>query len=207
VLITKIEKQKKNRKRWNIYADDEFFCGLFEDTLLKYGLRNGDDVPEKKLNEIKEFDEYIYGKKISFDFLSYRIRTVSEIRKKLKQKKISGKTIDKVIAHLNELGLTNDEEFAKQLIKEKISRKPVGKKLLKQKLYEKGVPKPVSEEVIENVFKDVDEKSLAMENFKEYFAKIKAFDKQKQKRKTFDYLVRKGFDFDVINEIIHENIK
>jgi SOS response regulatory protein OraA/RecX len=65
----------------------------------------------------------------------------------------------------------------------------------------------VSEEVIENVFKDVDEKSLAMENFKEYFAKIKAFDKQKQKRKTFDYLVRKGFDFDVINEIIHENIK
>ncbi|MCI0717351.1 MAG: RecX family transcriptional regulator [Chlorobi bacterium] len=207
MLVTKIEKQKKNRKRWNIYVNDEFFCGLFEDTILKYGLRKDDDVPEGKLNEIKDFDEYIYAKKISYDFLSYRIRTVSEIKKKLKSKKISGNTIDKVLAHLNELRLTNDEEFAKQLIREKISRKPVGRKLLKQKLFEKGVPKSVSEDVIEKVFNEIDEKSLAMENFKKYFVKIKAFDKKEQKKKTFDYLVRKGFDYDVINEIIYKNIK
>ncbi|MCI0448262.1 MAG: RecX family transcriptional regulator [Chlorobi bacterium] len=207
MLVTKIEKQKKNRKRWNIYVNDEFFCGLFEDTILKYGLRKDDDVPEGKLNEIKDFDEYIYAKKISYDFLSYRIRTVSEIKKKLKSKKISGNTIDKVLAHLNELRLTNDEEFAKQLIREKISRKPVGRKLLKQKLFEKGVPKSVSEDVIEKVFNEIDEKSLEMENFKKYFVKIKAFDKKEQKKKTFDYLVRKGFDYDVINEIIYKNIK
>ena len=205
--ITRIEKQKKNRKRWNIYVDDDFFCGLYEDTILKYGLRRNDDISETMLNEIKDFDEYIYGKKISYDYLSYRIRTVSEIRQKLKSRKISGKTIDKILLHLNELGLTNDEEFAKQLIKEKISRKPIGKKLLKQKLFEKGVPKAVGEDVLEKIFKDVDEKELAIENFKKYFPKIKGRDKKEQKKMTFDYLARKGFDYDVINEVIYENIK
>lgn len=207
MLITQIERQKKNRKRYNIYLDGEFFCGLYDDTILKYGLRKNDEIPEAKINEIKDFDEYIYGKKIAYDNLSYRIRTVAEIRKKLKSKKISEVTIDKILSHLDELGLTNDEEFARQLINEKIKRKPVGKKLLKQKLFEKGVPKSIGEEALEKAFTEINEKDLALANFNKYFPKLKTKDSKEQKKKTFDHLARKGFDYDVINEIIREYIK
>ena len=207
MIITKIERQKKNRKRCNVYLDDEFFCGLYDDTVLKYGLAKGDDINEKKINEIKGFDEYIYGKKIAYDYLSYRIRTVSEIKKKLKSKKIPDGTIEKVLKHLSELGLTNDEEFAKQLVLEKIKRKLAGKKLIKQKLFEKGILKSVGEDVLEKVFKDVDEKELALENFRKYFPRIKVKSRDEKRKKVYDYLVRKGFDYDVINQIIYENIK
>jgi len=207
LLITSIEKQKKAKNRWNIYIDGEFFCGLYADTILKYGLHVNNDYSETKLHEIRDYDEYIYGKEAALHYLSYRIRTVSELKKKLKEKKISAKTAGKVLKYLEDAGLTNDEEFARVLIEEKIKRKPVGIRVLKQKLFEKGVPKKIGEKVLENVFSNVDEKELALQNFKKLYPKIKGKDKNVQKKKTYEYLTRKGFGYDVINEIVYEEIK
>jgi len=206
VTITKIERQKKDRNRCNLYIDGVFFCGLYDDTVLKYGIAANDEVTEKKLVEIKDFDEYIYGKKIAFDYLSYRVRTVSEIRKKLKAKKISDESVENVLNHLSELKLTNDEEFAKQLIQEKLSRNPSGKRVLKQKLFEKGISKEVSDMAIKTAFENLDEKELALKSFKKYYNRIKSEEPDKQKRKTFDFLSRRGFNFDIINQIIKENL-
>ena len=206
MLITGIEKQKKNRKRYNIYLDGEFFCGLYDDTILKFSLAANDEISAEKIGEIRFFDEYIYGKKAAFDFLSYRNRSVAEIRRKLKSKKVSDSTIERVTSHLQSMGLLNDAEFARQLITEKIKRKPIGKKLLMQKLFEKGVPKETGEQVLENIFTEVDEKELALKNFRKYYRKVKDKDMYEQKRKVFDFLSRKGFDFDVVNEVIRENI-
>jgi regulatory protein len=207
MLITQLTRQKKNRKRYNVYLEGEFYCGLYDDTILKYGLCKGDEISEAKINEIVNFDEYIYGKKIAFDYLSYRIRTVCEIKKKLLSKEISEQSVEKVLKHMAELGLTNDEEFARQLVNEKIKRKPVGKKVLKQKLFQKGISKELSESVIEKAFDEVDEKELAMVNFRKYFPRLEGIEINSQKKKIFDYLAGKGFDFDVIKEIINENIR
>lgn len=207
MLITQISKQKKAKKRYNIYLDGDFYCGLYDDTILKYGLAKGDEISEKKINEIINFDEYIYGKKTAFDYLSYRIRTVSEIRKKLKEKKISPESIDKVVEHLSELGLTNDEEFAKQLVAEKVKRKPVGKKVLKQKLFEKGISREITERVLQNSVNDETEKNMAEENLTKYLRKIDGEDYLTMKKKAFEHLARKGFDFDIIKEVINENIR
>jgi regulatory protein len=207
MLITQLTRQKKNRKRYNVYLEGEFYCGLYDDTILKYGLCKGDEISEAKINEIVNFDEYIYGKKIAFDYLSYRIRTVSEIKKKLLSKEISEESVEKVLKHMAELGLTNDEEFARQLVNEKIKRKPVGKKVLKQKLFQKGISRELSDSVIEKAFDEVDEKELAMVNFRKYFPRLEGIEINSQKKKIFDYLAGKGFDFDIIKEIINENIR
>lgn len=204
MTITKIEKQKKNNKRYNLYIAGEFYCGLYDDTILKFGIASGDELSENKLTQIREFDEYIYGKKISFDYLSYRIRTVAEIKKKLKSKDISPVIIDKIIYHLNELGLINDEEFAKQLITEKIKNKPAGKRLLQQKLFEKGISKQVSETAIEKYLTDEDEKKMALKIYIKLKPKLKGLEKQKAKQKIYETLARKGFEYDIINEIIRE---
>ena len=207
MTITSIEKQKRSKKRWNIYVEGDFFCGLYADTILKYGLHVNEDYSETKLHEIKDYDEYIYGKEVALNFLSYRIRTTSEIKKKLKEKKVGVKSANKVLKYLEDSGLTDDEEFAKILIEENIKRNPVGIRVLKQKLFEKGVPKQVGEKALEKVLENVDEKQLALVNFSKLYPKIKNKDKKEQKRKTYEYLTRKGFGYDVINEIIYEEIK
>lgn len=209
MLITKIERQKNDRKRYNLYLENEFYCGLYDDTILKYGLASGDEITDAKIEEIRGFDEYLYGKKIAFNYLSYRIRTVSEIRKKLNSKKISEAATEKIIGHLGELGLINDPEFARQLVSEKIKRNPVGKKVLRQKLFEKGVSSAVAEEAIEKMFMETDERSLVNSCFEKYHKKLesKTTDLNEMKRKMYDHLMRKGFDYQVINEIIRKKIK
>ena len=207
MLITSIEKQKRSKKRWNIYVEGDFFCGLYADTILKYGLHVNQDFNEAKLHEIKDYDEYIYGKETALNYLSYRIRTINEIKKKLKEKKVSAKTSGKIIKYLEDAGLINDEEFARTLIEENIKRKPVGIKVLKQKLFEKGVPKQIGEKVLESVFEKVSEKELALQNFNKLIPKLKGKEKIEQKKKVYEFLTRKGFSYDVIREIIYEEIK
>ena len=207
MLITAIEKQKRNKKRWSIYVDGEFACGVAEDTVLNFGLRTNDEIDKKTLDKIIDFDEFVYAKKIAYDSLSYRSRSISEISKKLKSKDISPDTIQKVIKHIQELGLLDDEQFAKQLISEKIKRKPVGKKVLMQKLYQKGVDKNVSTKVLEQEYTPENEREFALQNFKKLFPKIREQDKNTQRKKTYELLARRGFDYEVINEIIREYIK
>ena len=204
MLITKLERQKKNHKRFNLYLDGEFYCGLYDDTLLKYGIASGDEVTEKQIEEIRGFDEYIYGKKIAFDYLSYRIRTISEIRKRLKKAKLQDETINKVISHLKELKLVDDEAFARQLVAEKIKNKPSGKRMLEKKLYEMGIPKQVSEPVINELLDEETEKSLALKVYEKFSPKISGLDKQEARKKIFAKLASRGFNFDIINEIIRE---
>ncbi len=202
MLITKIDKQKKNNKRYNLYIDSEFFCGIYDDTILKFGIATGDELTENEINDIRNFDEYMYGKKAALDYLSYRIRSISEIKKKLKTKKLSEGNIERVITHLTELGLVNDEDFARQLINEKIKNKPAGKKLLQQKLFEKGIPKNISEDVLNNIFTSDIEKELAQKLYDKLKPKLIGLEIQDRKKKIYETLARKGFDYDIINEII-----
>ena len=206
MLISKIKRQSKNSKRVSIFIDDEFKCGLYEDTVVKYNLSTGDEISEETLDAIINFDEYLYAKKASFDLLSYRLRSEKEIKDKLKLKKISLRTIEKTIKHLKELSLLNDEEFAKQLVLENISSKPKGKNLIRQKLFQKGISKRISEQVLEDVFKSIDEKKIISELFEKYSKKVGSADIYEKKRKIFSYLARKGFDFEIINEVIQEKL-
>jgi len=204
MLITKLERQKKNHKRYNLYLEGEFYCGLYDDTLLKYGLASGDDVTEKQIEEIRGFDEYIYGKRIAFDYLSYRIRTISEIKKRLKKAKLQEETTEKVITHLKELKLVDDEAFARQLVAEKIKNKPSGKRMIEKKLYEMGIPKQVGESVLDELMDEETEKSLAVKVYDKLLPKLQGLDRQEARKKIFAKLASRGFNFDIINEIIRE---
>jgi len=206
LVISKIEKQKKNSKRVSLFVDGKFMCGIYEDTLIKYGLNRGDDISKETLNQLQNFDEYLYAKKVSYDLLSYRLRSIREIKDKLKAKKVSSHSIEKTINHLTELGLLNDEEFARQLIQSNISYKPKGKSLIKQKLYQKGISKQVAGKMLNDIFSNINEKNLIIPIFEKYLKKLKTGDINIKKRKIFSYLAGKGFDFDIINEIIREKL-
>ncbi len=98
--------------------------------------------------------------------------------------------------------MVNDEEFAKQLVNEKIKNKPAGRRSLQQKLFEKGIPKNISESVLNTLLTDETERELALKIYEKLKPKLIELDKQDARKKIFDTLARKGFDFDIINEII-----
>jgi regulatory protein len=192
--ITGVEQQKKDKNRYSIYLDGEFQFGLYDDTLLKYGLRTGDKLDENKINEIRLYDEYNYGKKIAYSYLSYKQRSRKEIEKKLKSKKISLPSIEKIIDWFTELKYINDDAYAKMLIEGKLRRKPIGKRMLEQKLKLAGIGKESAERAIKENYSKETELKKASELLEKYIKKTRFKNGQDIKGKCYKYLISRGFD-------------
>lgn len=207
MLITKIEKQKKRRGRYSIFLDNEFGFGITDNTLLKFGLRKNDELTEQKIDEIKNYDEFDYAKKYSFDLLSRSPKSEKEIRTKLKQKKITDSNIIKVINALKELKFLDDVNYAKLFVESKLRNNPAGKVVIKNKLREKGIGKELIEESIENFYDDAVEEKKAESILLKYMKKKTGDDYYTLKRKCFQHLVSKGFDFDLVNELLRKHLE
>lgn len=204
MMITKIEKQKKDKKRYNIYFDGGFAFGLDEVTVLKFGLRTGDDIDEKKEKEIRCYDEFNMGKMIAYSLLSYKQRSQNELKKKLMMKKISEETIEKIIKLLIEQKYLDDVSYAGNYLSEKISKNPIGRRLVKYKLAEKGIENELIEKVVFENYSEEKEIELASELLKKYKKKIKSNEGFKVKNKCFRYLLSKGFDYETVVSVINQ---
>ena len=205
--ITAIEQQKKDKTRYNFFIDGGYVFALYDDTILKYGLRKGDVLDEKQIKEMREYDEYNYGKRVAYNYLSYRQRSRKEIERKLKLKKISERTSEKVIKWLGGLNYINDEEFAKQVIENKVARKPIGRKMVERKLFQSGIEKETIAKVIEENYTPEMELEKAEEVLKKYMKKVKYKDEFDRRNKCFKYLVSRGFGYDTTEQIINMHCK
>ncbi len=183
--------------------EGDFSFGLYDDTILKFGLRSGDSLKDEKINEIMEFDEYNFGKKIAYSYLSYRQRSKSELVKKLKQKKISDPVINKITRLLEDQKYLNDQTYAESFLENKINTKPIGKRLAIIKLYEKGINKEIAEKVIEENYSEDKEIELATIVLKKYEKIIKYKDEANKKSKCYRYLISRGFGYEIVSKVLN----
>lgn len=201
--ITKIEKQKKDKHRYNIFLDGEFAFGLYEDSVLKFGLRTDDELTENKIEEIRKFDEFGFGKKTAYAFLAYKQRSKKEIVKKLKQKKISDNAIEDIVELLEKQKYLDDKAYARNYLEDKLNSKPVGKRLAKLKLFEKGIDKELIESTVNESYTGDKEFELASELLKKYEKKVNYKDMQDKKNKCYRYLISKGFDYETTGRVLN----
>jgi regulatory protein len=206
MLVTNIERQKRNPQRANVYLDGEFAFGVHVELLAALGLRKGDTLDKEAIEDILSKEEFSLAKNYSLRYLSRRRRTVKELSDKLIQKEFSPQTIDTVIAHLFELKLLNDVEFSKAFVHDIQLRKPSGQRLLRQKLRLKGVPPTVIDEVLSEVVSEKDEENLAMKEaqklIKRYKTSRKAVEQQKQQQRLAQHLARRGFRWATIMPVV-----
>lgn len=195
--ITGIEPQKR-KGRYNIFLDGDFAFGADKETIYTFGLRKNDELTENKINEIKEYDEFNFGKKIAYRFLNYKPRTEKEIIKKLKEYKISVKSTEKIISALKDLKYIDDNQFAKLYLEEKLANNPKGKRLIAIKLAEKGINKEVIGNVIDSQYNEENEIKKAKELLQKYLKKVRAKSETDKKQKCFRYLLSKGFDYEIV---------
>ena len=130
---------------------------------------------------------------IALFFLKFRPRSVFEIEKKLKEKKISEKEIADTIQVLKRNKLLDDAEFAKMWVRDRNRFKPSGSYVLKMELKRLGL----SENNIENALADQDEEELARQALaSKHRYRDGEFDKQAQ------FLQRRGFKMSIIFKVI-----
>jgi regulatory protein len=82
--ITKIEYQKKNKERFNIYIDDEYGFAVDISILIKYSLKKGMELDDALIDEILLSEEEISVYNYGISVLSRYFKSEYELRLKMK---------------------------------------------------------------------------------------------------------------------------
>lgn len=148
-------------------------------------------------------------------FLSFRPRSEKEIRDYFKIKnqkssirqaqdkkiKIDEKIIESIIKKLKENKFINDEEFVKWWIEQRTRIKPRASRLIKFELKQKGI----SDELIQNSelrIKNDFEKAMVLAEKR--MPRYKNEEPKKVYEKMSRFLASKGFDYDIIKQVIDQ---
>ena len=206
-MITKIEEQKNNADRVNIYMDNEFFLGLSAEIVYKYKLSKGMEIKENKLKEIIDEENYIRAKNTAFNILSHSMQSEEMIRVKLRKKEYEEHIIDRVIKVLKEYKMIDDVELAITIVKDKKNIKRYGKNRIKQDLYKKKIDSKTIEDALLSNINDDEEYKNALYLGKKKIKVIKESDNRKVYEKLVRHLVYKGFNYDIANKVAKELIK
>lgn len=138
---------------------------------------------------------------IAYRYLSYRSRTVSEIKEKLKKVQVSSEVIEKVILKLKDLKLVDDRTFAFNMAKEIVRIKHCGPYYIKGKLRQKGIENKIAEDAVSAAFSEEDEKSVAI---RLAIKKMKGqqLSSEKERDRLSRFIKSKGYSWEVIRETL-----
>lgn len=206
--ITSVEPQKKNPHRFSIFLDGGFAFGADEDLVVNRRLVVGKNIAPEDLEKI--LFEAEVGKLIERMYRWFNIRQHSEkevrdyfrVRRK---DEVSQLVVDALIETLKKKGMVNDSEFAKAWVQARRKSKQKGIRAIKAELYQKGINKEIIEEalrLVETRSGQVSEEDLAKLALEKKMKHWKNLSTLEFKKKAYEFLMRKGFEYDVIEKII-----
>jgi len=199
-VITAVEVQAKRRNRVNVYLDRAFAFGLTNLVAEQAGLRPGLFLSDEQIQRLLSAEAMQQALDTALAFLSYRPRSESEVRRNLSSKKIPEPLIDEVLARLRASGLIDDAAFARYWAENRETFSPRGQRLLKAELRQKGISPDTIAETLEA--SEVDELSGAYRVAEKKARSLRNLDKRTFWQRLSAHLARRGFDYEVIHEVV-----
>ena len=202
--ILSIKRSTRYNDRIIVKLDDKSVFRLPEDAFVLNPLHVGQTV---SLDEIENYDVKMRlqeAKDAAFKLLSFRMRSIAEMRKRLNEKSFSQIEIDHVIDKLTKLNYLNDVEFGKAFVKEKIKNKKIGPKAIKSELFPHQLSPDFVDELIESVYKKYKINDLITFHLKRKKIKKNTQMNKSDLSRLNNYLLRKGFEWDNINVLYAE---
>lgn len=201
-VITKIESQKKNQDRVNIYVNNEFFMAIYAELVYSFNLKKGMEIDEDNLKSLLKDEMYIKAKNKALNILSKTDQSEKKIKEKL-YSEFEEDTIDKVIEFLKRNNFINDDILAQKIVNTNVNLNKCGKNKIKQNLYIKGIDKNSIDEVLSEIDDNIEYKN-AMYLAKKRYERVKNEDKRKIYQKISQHLAYKGFNYDIIKRVLNK---
>ncbi len=141
-------------------------------------------------------------------FISFRPRSKKELtdylNKKLTRWKQPGAgLLAKVIGRMEELGYADDVKFAEWWVAQRTAFKPKGNRYIQMELKAKGVPEAITASILASRG-SVSLLAAARQAIAKKMPLWVKLPTLARKKKIYDYLGRRGFDFEIIQKLIDE---
>lgn len=149
-------------------------------------------------------DDYTIAKRYALKRLSSQSLHSAQLRKILHEKQVSDDIINQIIVEFQRLGFLNDPEWIQSYIRGHSKRH--GPRSILAKLRLKGIAREEVEETLHSM-SDSDTQKESILNLLKTRYKSRDLSDYKEKQKVIASLMRKGFDFDAIQNAFLEKYK
>ena len=206
-IITKIQVQKLNKERFNIYTDsgkgEEYSFSVDADTLVKFNLKKGISFEQFELEEIIHADQLRKAYLASIVYLSRMMRTKKEIEQYLMKQEHTNDTIQTTIMRLEEEGYINESKYADSYVRTSVNTTLKGPTVIRNELLTKGITNPVIENSLKQYSIEL-QVEHAMQLCQKKISSFNRYSTTQKKIKLEDLLRRKGFSTSIISIAIEE---
>lgn len=202
IKVNDLQKGKKNRY---IVTLNEKEYDVNENLILNYHLIKGyviedDKVLDDIISDISYYDFY----DIALTYLERNIKSSGEIKKYLKKKGASDEISSKIVSALISHKLLDDKKYFELYVSHYI-RIGYGPIYIINKAKQSDIPQNIIEEFDFINYKD-DIKASCLKQSQKKIKLIKESDAYQKIMKLKRYLISRGYDYNMINEVIKEII-
>lgn len=174
---------------------------LLEDQIVNFRILKDKEFSLEEWNEILSSSNVSLWIGKAINYLSFKNRTVKEIRDYLIKGELLENQREEIIERLINMRLLNDEEYAVRYLEE-VVRKQKGLKYFKYQLQQKGVSSTIINKVALNYPKDLIVADLIKQVQKQQ-QKLYSYPINLQKQKINDKLLRDGFSNEIIGKVFN----
>ena len=192
--ITAVEPRRK--QMCALFIDGEYVMNLDAQTLIENRFDVGREIDDDELKDIIDKSNERRAKEKALWLISYRSHSKKELFDKLKRS-FDEASAQKAVDRMEELGLINDEEFAKLYARKLVNGKKMSVKAAEFELYRKGIDKITAEQVLGEL--EYDPQTQIIEFITK---KYKNIQDEKIKRRAVAALQRKGYSWEEIRQAI-----
>lgn len=136
-------------------------------------------------------------------FLTASAKSRKTLKQKLEEKGYGEEIVEQALGRLEKQGLLNDRAYAQNLLQAYTTHRASGRRKVAFELEKRGINKKLTREVLES-YSPQEEREKALEVAQLKNERWKNLDKMKRRKKLYDFLIRRGFEFDLCRDIVRQ---
>lgn len=194
--ITAAEPRRKGLLQ--LYIDGEAAVKIDQETFLRSGLEPGDEITDEELRELIKASDAQRANEKALYLLEYRSHTKKELTEKIARTAASWEAARAAADHMEELGLIDDQAYARDYAQELFRHKRYGPMRVRQELRRKGIDSQLVGELLE----EYGDEALLEENVRTVLERRYSGwqEDEKIRRRAFAALQRLGYTYEQIRQ-------
>lgn len=201
--ITRLAQQKRDADRVSVFIDDAFAFGLALDLVVRAGLKKGQRLEVSEQQALLDDEERLKARSVALDYIAYQARTEQEVRRKLARKGFAEPVADEAVERMRELGYLDDAAYARAYVRGRLSGRGHGPQRIRTDLRKRGVAPAVIDAALDELVQRDDLLETALHHGRKRWVRLASEeDPYKRRKKLSDFLMRRGYDFDLIRRVV-----
>ena len=158
MIVTKTEACTKTK--YKVYLDGAFAFVLYKGEMSRFGITEGEDIPEETVEKIRTEVILKRAKLRAMHLLEDMDRTEAELREKLRQGRYPEEAVEGAVAYVRSFGYLDDARYAENFV---VSRKASkSRREIRMLLSRKGIEDKWIERAFEICYENEDEQEAVL---------------------------------------------